>query len=160
MMMKREVTQSWYDYKLRELDDLSAEIGRLEEEKKVLAEDGVDDENPLYGYHTQQLAAAYERRESLKRDLNGVKIVAAERTNDDTFCEYAKSVTLRCVYPDEDEPEVETLKIGHGHGYTLSPESNLFKFLVGKKVGFKSLFTNQTHESSFTYEVEILAIEF
>lgn len=153
-----KLTQSEFDYRLQELEKLGEEIARLEETKKVLAQDGTDDENPAYGYNNQQLASAYQRRESLKTMLSEVEIVEPQQGGEGEFSECAKTVSLRCTYS-ADEISERRLAIGHELG-NITPASPLFKFLIGKKVGYKGLFENKTPMGTTSYTVEILDIEF
>ena len=153
-----KLTQSEFDYRLQELEKLSDEIARLEETKKVLAQDGTDDENPAYGYNNQQLASAYQRRESLKTMLSEVEIVEPQQGGEGEFSECAKAVSLRCTYS-ADEISERRLAIGHELG-NITPASPLFKFLIGKKVGYKGMFENKTPMGTTSYTVEILDIEF
>ncbi len=153
-----KLTQSEFDYRLQELEKLNEDIARLEDTKKILAQDGTDDENPAYGYNNQQLAAAYQRRESLKNMLSEVEIVAPMQGGEGEFSECTKAVRLLCTYS-ADEVSDRRLVIGHELG-NITPTSPLFKFLVGKKVGYKGLFENKTPMGTTSYTVEILDIEF
>lgn len=158
--MKKNITRSEYEYKRAELERLDKEIIGLEESKKILAQDGTDDENPAYGYNNQQLVAAYARRDALRGELNRANVVEPEKVGEGEFSEYAKSITIRSNYPD-DGPEVETLVVGRDGFDCISPASPLFKFLHGQKVGFKGIFRhNGERIGEVAYEVEILDIVF
>lgn len=158
--MKKNITRSEYEYKRAELERLDKEIIGLEESKKILAQDGTDDENPAYGYNNQQLVAAYARRDALRGELNRVNVVEPEKVGEGEFSEYAKSITIRSNYPD-DGSEIETLVVGRDGFDCISPASPLFKFLHGQKVGFKGIFRhNGERIGEVAYEVEILDIAF
>lgn len=157
--MNRTITRSEYEYKKSELEGVYNEIDNLEQTKAVLAQDGTDDENPAFGYNNQMLEAAYRRRDMLRAELSGVKIVEPEQFEDGAFSEYAKSITLKCTFS-EDEIEEETLTVGRT-GICISPASPLFKFLLGQKIGFKDTFRLSTEKNgTIVYDVEILDIEF
>lgn len=158
-MTKRTMTRSEYEYKQAELQGVYNEIERLSSTKAVLAQDGTDDENPAFGYNNHMLEAAYIKREQLTQELNGVTIIDPEKGEEGSFSEYAKSITLKCVF-EEDDVEEETLNVGRT-GNCISPASPLFKFLFGKKVGFKDTFRHTTDRNgTIVYEVEIIDIEF
>ena len=157
--MTKTMTRSEYEYKKSELEGVYNEIDNLEQSKAVLAQDGTDDENPAFGYNNQMLEVAYRRRDQIRAELNGVKIVEPEQFEEGAFSEYAKSITLKCTFA-EDEIEEETLTVGRT-GSCISPASPLFKFLLGKKIGFKDTFHISTEKNgTLIYDVEILDIEF
>ena len=158
--MNRSMTMSEYEYKKAELEGVYNEIEKLEQTKAILAQDGTDDENPGFGYNNQLLCAAYARRDLLRAELNGAKIVAPEAAGEGEFSEYAKSITLKCTFA-EDEVEEEKLSVGRRGDNCISPASALFKFLHGKKKGFKDTFVHNTEKSgTIVYDVEIIDIEF
>ena len=62
---------------------------------------------------------------------------------------------------EEDEVEEEKLQVGRAGFNCISPASPLFKFLHGKKKGFKDTFVHNTEKSgTIVYDVEIIDIEF
>ena len=158
--MKITMTRSEYEYKRAELEGVYNEIDNLEQTKAILAQDGTDDETPEYGYNNQLLYAAYARRDMLRAELNSATVVNPEAAGEGEFSEYAKSITLKCTFS-EDEVEEEKLQVGRTGFNCISPASALFKFLHGKKKGFKDTFRHVTDRNgTVVYDVEIIDIEF
>ena len=158
--MKTRMTRSEYEYKKAELAGVYNEIEKYEQTKAILAQDGTDDENPAFGYNNQLLCAAYARRDLLRAEINSAIIVEPEAVGEGEFSEYAKSITLKCTFA-EDDVEEEKYSVSRKGDNCISPASALFKFLHGKKTGFKGTFTHEISKSeSIIYEVEILDIEF
>lgn len=158
--MDYRMTQGAYDYLLHELEAAKKEVIALEETRKILSNDGTDDENPAYGYNTQMLNAAHLKVNQLQSKVAHAIIVEAEPVEGGAFSENAKSITLQCNFESEDEWEEEKLEVSREGYESISPASPLFNFLVGKKPGFVGRFQHQTENVIIEYDVKIVSIEF
>lgn len=155
-----EIYRSAYNHKLEELEAIRKTIQTLLRDRVEIAQDGTDDENPAYGENSNSLTAAYRREHELELELSNYIVVDDPVSNDDsTFSEATKSVVLLCTFPEDDAPVTRDIAIGYGPGF-MSPNAPLFKFLLGKSVGFKGLFVNRTPQSVTSYDVEIQEIRF
>lgn len=155
-----EIYRSAYEHKLQELESIRNSIKRLLEDRVEIAQDGTDDENPAYGENTNSLNAAYHREHELEVELSHYIVVDDPVTTDTSaFSEATKSVDLLCTFPEDNAPITRHIDIGYGAGF-MSPNAPLFKFLLGKPVGFKGTFVNRTPQSVVSYDVEIVEIHF
>ena len=159
--MNYQMTQGAYEYLLQDLEKARKEVIALEETRRILSNDGTDDENPAYGYNTQMLTAAQMKVNALQSKVSHAVIVEVEEVEEGAFSENAKSITIECNFESADEWEEEKLKVSREGYDSISPASPLFNFLVGKKPGYVGRFQHTTQQNGLIeYDVKIVSIEF
>lgn len=154
-----QVTQSEYDYLKSQAEAAEEKVMKLQEELQLVAQDGTDDENPAFAQVKASLAAATSEWNKLKEQVSSAVIVEPTQVEEGQINEAVKSVKLRCTYAPDDIVD-RVFIIGHELG-NVTPSSPMFKFLMGKSIGFKRRFTvNPKQHDSLSYDIEILDITF
>lgn len=154
-----QVTQSEYDYLKSQAEAAEEKVMKLQEELQLVAQDGTDDENPAFAQVKASLAAATSEWNKLKETVSSAVIVKPTQVEEGQINEAVKSVKLRCTYAPDDIVD-KVFIIGHELG-NVTPSSPMFKFLMGKSVGYKGTFTfKPNRDNTVSYDIEILDITF
>lgn len=152
-------TQSEYDYLVSQAEAAEEKVMKLQEELLQVAQDGTDDENPAFAQVKASLAAATTEWNNLKDRVSSAVIVEPTKVEEGQINEAVKTIKLRCTYAPNKIVDRD-FTIGHELG-NITPSSPMFKFLMGKSIGFKGRFTvNPKQHDSLSYDIEILDITF